>query len=473
MTPDANTPREDGANPAQPDNSQPTPQGGGGKPPAQPDAAPEQPGNALPAEVERELAAAMDDLAEATDAHAPKKAIRGPRVIEGGREHRHGRVVSVGDSDVFVEFGPKELGIVARTQWPSDEGLPKTGDNIEVVVNRFEPNESLFLCSLPGAVTKAEWEMLEPGQVVEARVTGHNKGGLELEIAGHRAFMPASQIDVHRIEDLSVFNGEKLACRVQRIDRRGQGNIVLSRRDVLREERKAQADKLKEQLKEGDVREGTVRKLMPFGAFVDIGGVDGLVHVSDMSHERIHKPEQVVKEGQTVSVKILKLDWAANRISLGMKQTQEDPFKVASDQLAEGATVPGRVTKLMEFGAFVEVAPGVEGLVHISELDWKRTEKVEHAVKPDQVVNVKILSIDPDSRRVALSIKQTTEPPADSRAGRDAGRSADDIQKETPALRRMREEFKKKQAKLEKKGKKKVKGGGIDDGSISLSDLKF
>lgn len=458
MTPEPNPTRADGASPA-------------GPAPARADNAPAPAGAQLSSEVERELEQAMEDLVQHAGAHKP--AIRGPRVIEGGREHRHGRVVSVGDTDVFVEFGPKELGIVARTQWPNDEGLPATGDDVEVIVDRFEPNESLYLCSRPGAVTKAEWELLEPGQVVEARVTGHNKGGLELEIAGHRAFMPASQIDVQRVEDLSTYVGEKLACKVQRIDRRGMGNIVLSRRDLVREERKGLAEKLKAELKEGDVREGVVRKLMPFGAFVDLGGVDGLVHVSDLSHERIHRPEQVVKEGQTVTVRVLKLDWDNNRISLGVKQTQDDPFQTAASELTEGAVVSGRVTKTMEFGAFVEIAPGLEGLVHISELAWKRTEKVEHAVKPDQVVSVKILSIDPDKRRVSLSIKQTTEPPADSRAAKDAGRTPDEILKDTPALRRMREQFKKKQARLEKKGKSKVKGGGIDDGSLSLSDLKL
>lgn len=444
----------------------------------------------LSADMLREIDNAMRD-AGAKDARHEHRAgaapaIRGPRVVRAGREHRKGAVVSVGPTDVFIEFGPKELGVVSRAAY-GENPVPAVGETIEVVVDRFESNEQLFICSPPGAVQKAEWENLEQGQVVEARVTGVNKGGLELEVAHHRAFMPASQVDVHRIEDLSVFVGEKITCKVQRVDRSGRGNIVLSRRDVLAEERAKNAAKMREELKEGDTREGVVRKVMPFGAFVDLGGVDGLVHVSDMSHDRVADPSRVVKEGQKVTVKVLKVDWDKDRISLGMKQTQDDPFMKAAEALAKGQDVSGRVTKLLEFGAFVEVAPGVEGLVHISEMAWKRIGRVDEVVKKDQVVTVKVLEIDPDKRRVSLSIKQTIEPPAaPAPKGRGRGkgdaddRSPEEILKETPALRRMREEFKKKAA-ADKAGadakrakKPALKGGGVGgfDG-IGLGDLKL
>ncbi len=424
----------------------------------------------LSPEIEAEIEAAMHDLAAEADAaatHKPK--IRGPRVVQAGREHRTGRVVSVGPTDIFVEFGPKELGVVERLQFAEHE-LPKVGEELQVVVNRFESSESLYICSRPGAVQKADWEMLEPGQTVEARVSGVNKGGLELEVAGHRAFMPASQVSLDRIPDLSVLVGEKLTCTVSRIDRAGKGNIVLSRRDMLKAERAERAAQLRDTLKEGDVVEGTVRKIMPFGAFVDLGGVDGLVHISDLTHDRVHMGEKNVarhvKEGEHVRVQVLKLDWEANRISLGMKQLADDPFQSAAKDIVEGAEVTGRVTKLMDFGAFVELAPGVEGLVHISELDWRRVASVGDVLKQDEIVPVKVLRIDPESRRISLSIKQTKsrpepeagEAPAQERkpmkrpkglpdrSGFRRGqerdtRSPDEILKETPALRRLREKF--------------------------------
>jgi small subunit ribosomal protein S1 len=406
--------------------------------------------------------------AKAQPAGEPKKAIRGPRVIEGGREHRKGRVVSVGPSDIFVEFGPKELGVVARTQYPDEADLPAVGAELEVIVDRFNGEEQLFMCSRPGAVQKAAWELLQPGQTVEARVTGMNKGGLELEVANHQAFMPASQVDVHRIDDLSVFVGEKLTCVIQRIDRSGKGNIVLSRRDILAQEREQQRSKIRETLKEGDTLQGVVKKLMPFGAFVDIGGVDGLVHISDMSHDRVNRPEQVVKPGDAVTVKVLKVDWDKDRISLGMKQMQDDPFSAVISEVKEGEIVSGRVTKILEFGALIEVAPGVEGLAHISELSWKRINQVGDAVKVDEVVQVMVLSVDKDKRRVSLSMKQTMERPVTDRDRKTAD-AVQEIQKETPALRRLREEAAKKHGK----DKRQFKSGLGNVGGMGLGDLKL
>jgi len=403
-----------------------------------------------------------------------KPKIRGPRVVQSGREHRSGKVVSVGPTDVFIEFGPKELGVLPRTQFKEDEALPQVGDTFEVVVDKFEPNESIYICSRPGAVQKADWEMLEVGQVVEARVTGVNKGGLELEVANHRAFMPASQVDVRRVADLSVYVGEKMKCTVTKVDRRGQGNITLSRREIMAEEKAEQIKKLKEELKEGDEREGVVRKIMPFGAFVDIGGIDGLLHISDLSHDRVQKVEDVVKEGQALRVKILKLDWENDRHSLGLKQLTTHPFAEAAKNFKEGDEVTGRVTKLTEFGAFVQLAEGVEGLVHISELSWKRVARTSDVVQPNQTVKVKILKIDPDARKISLSIKQTMSQPASDRARRggkgkdfEDNRTPEEILKETPQLRRLRE-----QAKAATKGKLR---SGLGEGvlGMGLKDLKL
>jgi predicted RNA-binding protein with RPS1 domain len=425
-----------------------------------------------------------------TDAEHHKPAIRGPRVVQGGREYRKGVVVSVGPEDVFLEFGPKELGVVSRAGL-KDEDLPKTGDDLEVVVERFQPEESLYLCSLPGQVQKADWEMLEKGQVVEATVTGTNKGGLELEVAHHRAFMPASQVDVHRVEDLTQFVGQKLTCQVTRVDRFGRGNITLSRRAVLAEERAQHVEEIKNSLKEGDEIEGTVRKIMPFGAFVDMGGVDGLVHVSDMAHDRVEKPESVVNEGDTVRVKILRLDWEKGRHSLGMKQLEPDPWEVALAEIKEEEVITGRVTKLLDFGCFVEIAPGLEGLVHISELDWKRVAKTSDAVQPNNTVSVKVLKIDRDKKKISLSIKQAKDrPPAPAGRGGPGGRGrgrgrdevdnrkAEEILKETPEFRRLREKAAQRGGAAAKKKETAPsdKPGGLGDGGgmgLGLGDLKL
>ncbi len=414
-----------------------------------------------------------EDVEAAHAAQGSRPRIRGPRVVQSGREHRTGTVVSVGPTDIFIEFGPKELGVVARQQF-KDEELPKVGGDLSVVIDRFEADENLFLCSRPGSVQKADWEMLEPGQVIEARVTGVNKGGLELEVAGHAAFMPASQVDSRRVEDLGAFVGQKVRCKVTRVDRTGRGNITLSRRDIMAEERRAEFERLKNSLKEGDVREGKVRKIMPFGAFVDIGGIDGLLHISDLSHERVVKVEDVLKEGDTVTVKILRLDWENDRHSLGLKQLQEDPWLAATKEVVEGAELQGRVTKLAEFGCFIEVAQGIEGLCHISELSWKRVGRTSDAVQPSKVVKVRVLKVDPESKRISLSIKQAMERPAEEprgkrRGGReDDNRKPEEILKETPALRRARE-----QARLKEKATGGLKSGLGGALGIGLEDLRL
>ncbi|QYK48164.1 MAG: S1 RNA-binding domain-containing protein [Phycisphaeraceae bacterium] len=436
----------------------------------------------LSPEIQAELDAAMADLGVESDRPgAPKPTprpvggaspapIRGPRVVSAGREHRSGKVVSVGPTDIFIEFGPKLIGLVERTQYVEAE-LPKVGDEIEVIVTRRDPKDGILICSKPGAVQKAAWEEMEIGQTVEARVTGVNKGGLELELTGgHEAFMPASQVSLDRVEDLSVYIGQKFTCQVQRIDRRGKGNVVLSRRDLLAVERKEKAAKLKQTITEGQVVDGVVRKIMPYGAFVDLGGLDGLLHASDITHERgmLMGEKAIAKhitEGQPIRVQILKVDLENDRISLGLKQLSEDPFQAALNEIVEGAELSGRVVRFAEFGAFVEVAKGVEGLVHISEIEHRRIGHASDVLKQDEIVKVKVLKIDPGTRKISLSIKAlkaAPEAPAGSgggggpggrggKGGRDKtpGRTAEEILKETPELRRLREKF----------GKKGFKGG--------------
>ena len=421
-------------------------------PPATSDASRVPEAQPLSDELSRQIDAAMDastppDQGGGGKAGGPGK-IRGPRVV-GGRGQptmRMGKVVNVTENDIFLEFGPKELGIVSRDQWREGENVPEAGQELEVIVERFDQNESIYVCARPGAIRKAIWDTLHAGQVVEATCVGTNKGGLEMELAGgHRAFMPASQVAIERVENLDKFVGQRLECEVQRVERKGHGNVVLSRRNILEKERAREAEKLKDTLHVGQIIEGAVQRIAPFGAFVDIGGIDGLVHISDLSHDRIGQGEnavrKVVKEGQQVRVEVLKIDWDNNRISLGMKQLESDPFTEKMGEIEEGAEVSGRVTKIMEFGAFVEIAPGVEGLVHISELDHKRVKAVGDAVKQDEVVKVKVLGIEPGKRRISLSMKALKPAPAGAKGKGEQGPSAEEILKETPQLRRLREKF--------------------------------
>jgi small subunit ribosomal protein S1 len=336
----------------------------------------------MDAKLEAEIEAALGDMSvEDMLDYADK-----PRPARGERERKIGTVVSIHGGEVFVEFGPKSQGICPLTQF---EEPPASGQRMEFIVDRYDRDEGLLLLSREGIVRKAEWEALEEGQIVEARCTGTNKGGLDMEVANHRAFMPAGHVDIRHIEDLSVFVGEKFPCEVIELDR-NRGRIVLSRRLPLEAERQRRRDELLETLEVGATLPAVITTIKEYGAFADLGGMDGLIHISDLSYQRVSHPSEVVKEGDAVNVKVLKIDRDQEppRISLGLKQTLEDPYAASVGKLEVGDNVTGRVTKIAPFGAFVELSPGVEGLVHISELSNDRVHHVGSVVKPDQVVTV-------------------------------------------------------------------------------------
>ncbi|MBX9788802.1 MAG: S1 RNA-binding domain-containing protein [Pirellulales bacterium] len=359
-----------------------------------------------------------------------------------------GRIVSMHRDSIFVDVGRQHQGIVSLRQFAEP---PIVGSDLEVVVTRFDADEGLYTLSVPGgAVSVGDWSQVSEGLVVEARITGHNKGGLECEVGQLRGFIPASQVALYRVEDFSQFVGEKWECVVTEA-KPEKRNLVLSRRAYLEREQESARAQLLTELAPGQVREGVVRSLQPFGAFVDLGGVDGLLHVSQISWARVNHPNEVLQVGQRLQVRVLKIDPNTHKIALGCKDLQDNPWTQATSKFPVRSTVHGHVTKLMDFGAFVEIEPGVEGLVHISELDHKRVFRVSDVLTVGQEVDAQILSVDVEKHRISLSIKALKAMAAPLKVQEPET----ELPTETPAQRAARE---KALAKL-KGGRGKSSGG--------------
>ena len=384
----------------------------------------------LDAELEKEIADALGDasleqMMDETDVPADKLAAA--RATESdaqsepaaeaasavSRNTRVGTVVGVKGDDVFIDLGAKDQGVCPVSLFGPKP--PRVGEHIEFIVQSYDEADGLHKLVLPGSTVKADWATLAQGMIVEAMVTGMNTGGLELKIAGHRAFMPVSQIDTQRVEDLTPYLNHKLRCKVTELNKRKR-RIVLSRRAVLQEEEAVNRESLLQEIEPGQVREGTVRSVQKFGAFVELApGIDGLVHVSDMAWTRVEDPTTFVQPGQKVNVQVLKISEGGKRISLGMKQTQPDPWSEALGKFQVGMDVQGKVTRLADFGAFVELEPGVEGLVHISQLSHERVNRVEQVLKPGQEIKARIVQVEPEKKRIGLSIKALTAAEQESR----------------------------------------------------------
>jgi small subunit ribosomal protein S1 len=306
--------------------------------------------SALDREIEDALGGmSIEDLYDQDEAKPAKKA-EGAATSGGMRK---GKVIRVGKDDVFVDFGGKSQGVAPILQFDEE---PKVGQFYEFHVERYDAREGLLILSRKGSTaTNVTWETLEEGQIVEAVVTGTNKGGLELEVKGMRAFMPAGQVEMFHVPDFAQYVGQKLTAEVTQFERENR-NIILSRRNILEREREEQKTKLMAELAEGQVRRGTIRSIMDYGAFVDLGGVDGLLHVSEMSFRRGVKPADLVKQGDVVDVKILKIDRETGKLGLSLKQARGiDPWADAATKYAPGTVITGRVTKVEQFGAFIEV----------------------------------------------------------------------------------------------------------------------
>lgn len=359
--------------------------------------------NQLSAELEAELVEALGGMSvdEIVKEGVPTTSTATKGEVELESRHR-GRIVSVHREDVFIDIGQRNQGILSAKLFPEP---PAVDTIIEVIVTSFDPEEGLYQLTMPGtAQSVQDWSDLREGALVEARVTGENKGGLECEVNNIRGFIPASQVALYRIESFTQFVGERLLCVVQEAnpDKR---NLVLSRRGVLEREQAEAKEKLLKELAVGQIREGVVRNIRDFGAFVDLGGVDGLLHVSQLSWARVKHPSDVLTVGQTVTVKIQKIDPDTGKLSLAMKELTESPWTNVSHKYPVRSTVEGTVSKIMEFGAFVQLEPGVEGLVHISELSHQRVWRVGDVVTEGQQVEAMVTSVDEEKQRIGLSIK--------------------------------------------------------------------
>ncbi|HEX8471357.1 MAG TPA: 30S ribosomal protein S1 [Brevundimonas sp.] len=332
----------------------------------------------------------------------------------------HGRVVGIEKDIIIIDVGLKTEGRIPAREFGIGEGsvIPKVGDDVEVYLERVENALGEAVISRDKARREEAWTRLEvvfaEGVPVNGAIVGRVKGGFTVDLGGASAFLPGSQVDIRPVRDVGPLMGKEQPFQILKMDR-PRGNIVVSRRAILEEARAEQRTELVGQLQEGEVRDGVVKNITDYGAFVDLGGIDGLLHVTDMSWKRVSHPSQVLAVGDTVKVQIVKINPDTQRISLGMKQLQSDPWDGVEAKYPVGAKYTGRITNITDYGAFVELEAGVEGLVHVSEMSW--TKKNVHPgkiVSTSQEVDVVVLDVDASKRRISLGLKQAQDNPWDA-----------------------------------------------------------
>jgi small subunit ribosomal protein S1 len=358
------------------------------------------------------------DVAQREVGDAPEESMedwfnRGVGDIEEG-EVVHGRVVEVRDSEVLVDIGYKSEGTIAMEEFRHAGTLPKVGDEIEVYLESKEDSEGLIVLSKDKADKIKVWDAIskshDSGTPVEGKVVEVVKGGLSVDV-GVRAFLPGSQVDLRPVKNLASMLGQVIRAKVIKLNRR-RGNVVLSRRAVLEEEREEKRKHTLSVLSEGMVLTGAVKNITDYGAFIDLGGIDGLLHVTDMSWGRVGHPSEIFQIGDQVEVVVLHFDRETGRVSLGYKQKSSDPWAVVDERYPVGAKAQGRVVSLTNYGAFVELEPGVEGLVHVSEMSW--TRRVRHPsklVNVGDMVDVMVLDVNKATKRISLGMKQVEADP--------------------------------------------------------------
>lgn len=364
-------------------------------------------GSPTMADIEREVSEAMAAMDPADLAELRGGVTDGGSVSTGSE--LVGTIAGITADEVFLEFGAKAGGVLPRAQFPKDQPL-EVGGRLAVVVDRFDQESSLLFVRMKGASQKANWETLVKGSIVEGRVTGMVKGGLEVDLQGIRGFMPGSQVSTSPMKDISVLLNERVRCEVVEIDRRGK-NVVLSRRRLLEKEEAAAREKLLAELEVGQVLSGVVRNITDFGAFVDLGGVEGLVHIRDLSWGNVDKVTDVLSSGDEVKVQVLKIDSKRDRISLGLKQALPDPWVNVPDRYPVGTAMKVRIVRLADFGAFAELESGVDGLIPISEMSWSRTNRSSDAVSVGDMVDAVVIRLESEKRRLALSMRQAQPDP--------------------------------------------------------------
>ncbi len=327
-----------------------------------------------------------------------------------------GTVVGISDRGVVIDFGYKSEGIVNPAEF-TDNGVitVKAGDEVEVLVKSMETADGLPVLSRADAVRMKAWDDLEKayqlGTTVKGRVIERIKGGLRVDIDGIGAFLPGSQVDVRPVRNLDILRNQEIEAKVIKLNRK-RSNVVLSRKAVIEGENAGRKDHTLQGIEEDIIVEGQIKNLTDYGAFVDLGGVDGLLHVTDMSWGRLQNPSEIFKVGDNIQVKVLKFDRDRERVSLGYKQLLPDPWSSVEERFPVGTRVGGRIASVADYGAFVELESGVEGLVHVSEMSWsKRVKHPSKIVNPGDNVEVEVLSVDPKARRISLGMKQIQENP--------------------------------------------------------------
>jgi small subunit ribosomal protein S1 len=335
-----------------------------------------------------------------------------------------GRVTAIENDMAVIDVGLKSEGRVALREFAAPGQKPEisVGDEVEVYVDRVENANGEAMLSRDRARREAAWDKLEKqydaGERVEGVIFGRVKGGFTVDLSGAVAFLPGSQVDIRPVRDVGPLMNMPQPFQILKMDRK-RGNIVVSRRSILEESRAEQRSGLIQSLTEGQVIEGVVKNITDYGAFVDLGGIDGLLHVTDMSYKRVGHPSEILNIGDTVRVQIVRINRETQRISLGMKQLETDPWAGASAKYPVQGKFRGRVTNITEYGAFVELEPGVEGLVHVSEMSWvKKNVHPGKIVSTSQEVDVVILEVDEDKRRISLGLKQAQQNPWEGFADR-------------------------------------------------------
>jgi small subunit ribosomal protein S1 len=360
--------------------------------------------------IENELQAALTgwDLEQSLQATTPPE-LQASSMVAGNLKPGQtitGKILAIHGRDVFVDLpGQRYQGVIPLDQFAGR--APVVGEEVHCRLERYDAENGLWQLALQGAAqVVTNWSQLQPQMIVEARVVGVNKqrSGLLVEVAGVRGFLPASQIDLQRVEDLDAWVQQRLKVKILEVNP-AERNLVVSRRAVLEAERQQKAEEFWAQVEEGQVLRGVVRHVRPFGAFVDLGGADGLLPASELAWQHVDKIEDVVQPGQPVEVMVTKIDRSQRKLTLSLKRLSADPWEQWAAQTRPGATISGVVTRLAEFGAFVQVAPGIEGLVHITELAPHRVRRVSEVVQPGQQVSVEVLSVDPQQRRLSLSMR--------------------------------------------------------------------